>query len=236
MTNPMSTPPQRRNSQGVAETVINYLRDGIREGRFVPGQRLVEVDLTRDLEVSRGSVREALGKLSVEGLVEITPHRGATVRRMSRRDVSELFAARKILEGGVARLAADQAADTPQHAALVEALEEQRRWTEATDIPGYAEANERVHNLLIEVSDNGVLADLVGQLHTKAWRSLVRGYMSVEAVRRSSRQHVAILEAVTAGDGDAAERLMREHIQTTEDSSTWNGPPAASPITPGFAE
>lgn len=201
--------------QSVLDRVLDHLRDGIRDGLFAPGQRLVEVDLTQSLDVSRGTIREALGRLAAEGLVEIIPHRGAAVRHMTEQDVAELFAVREILEGGAAGLAAKRAADSPHREALLAEIERQREWTEATDIPGYAESNEQVHTLLVEIADNALLADLIGQLHTKAWRRLQRQSLSVGSVRESSSQHVGILEAVAAGDADEAESLMRAHIGST---------------------
>lgn len=205
--------------QGAAQKVLEYLHTGIRSGEFAPGQRLVEADLARTLGVSRGTIREALNRLTAEGLAEITPHRGAAVRQMTGEDIAELFAVREILEGGAARLAAERIADSPRRDALLAELAEQRKWTEATDIPGYVEANERVHGLLVDIADNRHLADLIGQLQTKAWRAISRDLLSVSRVHESSKQHVAILEAVLAGDGDAAEAHMRAHIHTTKKSA-----------------
>lgn len=219
----MSASAPGSERQGVSEKVLEHLRQGIKDGTFAPGQRLIEVDLTRDLAVSRGTVRQALGRLAAEGLVQLTPHRGAAVRQMTSKDVAELFAARELLEGGTARLAAERAADSPYREALIEELASQRDWTEATDIPGYPEANERVHTLLVDTADNGLLAELIGQLQTKAWRTLFRDSFSVSDVRESSRQHVGILAAVLDGDGERAEMLMRQHIQTTaEGARNWH--------------
>src|ERR1700750_1796687 len=86
--------------------IVESIREGIRQGHYSPGHRLIESDLTREFGVSRGPVREALGRLQVEGLVEIAPHRGASVRRMTRHDVDELVVVRQMLQGGAARLAA----------------------------------------------------------------------------------------------------------------------------------
>jgi DNA-binding GntR family transcriptional regulator len=208
--------------RGVSEMVLEHLRQGIKDGTFAPGQRLVEGDLTREYSVSRGTVRQALGRLATEGLVDLIPHRGAAVRQMTPSDVAELFAVREILESGTARLAAENAAASALRDELQAEIAAQRQWTEATDIPGYAAANERVHRLLINMADNRLLADLIGQLRTKAWRTQVSDALSVSTVRESSRQHVEVLEAVLAGDAERAETLMRRHIHTTaEHSTTW---------------
>lgn len=211
----MSASPPKSPPKGASQRVVEYLHEGIKSGILAPGQRLVEADLARDLGVSRGTIREALNRLAAEGLAEITPHRGAAVRQMTLEDVAELFAMREIIEGGAARLAAERVSESPLRDSLLAEIEEQRRWTEATDIPGYVEANERMHGLLVEIADNQFLTSLIGQLQTNAWRTLSRDLLSVSRVRESSRQHVAILEAVAEGRADSAEKLMREHIRTT---------------------
>ena len=96
---------QRRGQ--TVDDIIERLREAILAGRIVPGQRLVANDLTGQLGVGRGSVREAFQRLASDGLVEIIPNRGAIVRRLSRDQVRELFQIRVNLEGLAARLAAE---------------------------------------------------------------------------------------------------------------------------------
>src|ERR1700723_3733451 len=86
--------------------IVERLRDDILARRLPPGARLVESDLTTRFAVSRGPVREALRRLAAEGLIEHVPHRGALVRRLSPREIRELFQIRIELESLAARLAA----------------------------------------------------------------------------------------------------------------------------------
>ncbi len=205
--------------QGTAALVTDQIREGIKSGRFSPGHRLVEAELTREFGVSRGPVREALSRLEAEGLVEIAPHRGASVRQMTRRDVAELFTAREILEGGAARLAAEHIDEGDHRRRLKKELTENRRWSKTTDIRDYVEINTRFHNLVVEIADNRLMADLIAQLQTHIYRVLFLDFLSVDGVRRSSLQHVKIAEAILAGDGRAAESLMRKHIHRTADET-----------------
>ncbi|UCE30896.1 MAG: GntR family transcriptional regulator, partial [Burkholderiales bacterium] len=99
-----------RPAPSVVEDAVARLREALLEGRFAPGQRLVEADLVATLGVSRSSVRSALERLAAEGLVRLSAHRGAVARRMSRREVEELYAIRERLEGLAAGLAAERAA------------------------------------------------------------------------------------------------------------------------------
>ncbi|WP_033455106.1 GntR family transcriptional regulator, partial [Bordetella bronchiseptica] len=94
-------------SGSTLEYVVDTLRQGILSGRLVPGQRLVEADLTRQLGVSRGPVRESFRRLSAEGLVESIPNQTTMVRRYSKAEMLELFEIRAELEALAARRAAE---------------------------------------------------------------------------------------------------------------------------------
>ena len=87
------------------EQVAETLLDGIKGGRFVPGQRLIEADLTAELGVSRGPVREALKHLAAEGLIHLIPHRGAYIRKLTRRQAIDILVIQETLTALAARLA-----------------------------------------------------------------------------------------------------------------------------------
>jgi DNA-binding GntR family transcriptional regulator len=199
--------------------IVESIREGIRQGRYSPGHRLIESDLTREFGVSRGPVREALGRLQVEGLVEIAPHRGASVRRMTRDDVQELVVVRQMLQGGAARLAALNINRADNRARLKGALAETKKWTRATDPTGYIEANDAVHDLILEIADNHLLATMIRQLRIQAFRLLFVGILSIENVRDSAKGHVAIINAILAGDADEAEAAVRRQLQHTADQA-----------------
>src|SRR5690606_40886702 len=76
-------------SSDLVDKVITAIKKGVRFGRYVPGQRLIENDLATTFQVSRGTVRDALRRLEAEGLVHFERYRGASIRKMSRRDRSE---------------------------------------------------------------------------------------------------------------------------------------------------
>lgn len=88
------------------DRLVDWLRSGILNGRYAPGQRLVEADLTHNFKVSRGPVREAFRRLSAEGLLQMVPHRGALVRKLCYEETVEMFQIRSGLEPLAARLAA----------------------------------------------------------------------------------------------------------------------------------
>ena len=108
-TSPVEPSPGQR-SGGVhaplSDVVADKLRHGIASGRYKPGERLVEERLAAELGVSRNPVREAIRSLASEGLIEVTPRRGAVVMSLDRDDAWEMIEVRAALEGLNARLAA----------------------------------------------------------------------------------------------------------------------------------
>lgn len=195
--------------------VVDGLREAIKIGRYSPGHRLTEVELTEAYGVSRGPVREALGRLESEGLIEITRHRGATVRQMTRENVAELFVAREILEGGAARLAAGNIDVGDHRAQLEHQMRETVRLAEAEDGRAYADANEAFHGLIIAIAGNSVVGGLAEQLQTRTQRILYVQFISLARVRASAAHHERIANAILAGQGDRAEKAMRRHIRET---------------------
>jgi DNA-binding GntR family transcriptional regulator len=199
--------------------IVEAIRDGLRWGRYSPGQRLIEADLTRMFDVSRGPVREALGRLQVEGLVEITPHRGASVRQMTSRDVEELMVVRQMLEGQAARLAALNIDQSDNRENLKRATRELKQWTRTKDVVGYVEANDAVHGLILEVAGNRLLTKMVRELRQHAFRLLFADILSVQHVRQSALDNVQLLQAILEGDATKAESVMRRQLQRTADEA-----------------
>jgi DNA-binding GntR family transcriptional regulator len=197
---------------GAVERVLDALRDGILDRRFAPGQRLVEADLTRDLGVSRGPLREAFRRLSAEGLIDIVPHRGAVVRRLTPRETADLFEVRVELESLAARRAA---------AAMSDAVA--RRRFEAAIAPvfsnaprasgDYMDENATFHGAVLEASGNDQLAAIAGQLQLPLIMLQIRRALPAEVMRRSVEEHRRIAAAILAGDGAAAAAAMRAHLE-----------------------
>lgn len=210
------------NSESVNLTVVDYVAEsikvGILEGRYALGQRLVEADLTAELGVSRGPLREALRRLAAYGIVEIQPYRGAVVRRLSRAELNDLFRVREILEGLAARTAAERI-KMPGNRDRALAL---RREIEAAelivDVMDHIEDNEKFHRTIFDLSGNYSLQRAIIPLQMPTYRLAFFRLFS-ENRRRSLVQHADILEAIIAGDPDRAEAEMCAHIRATEELS-----------------
>jgi DNA-binding GntR family transcriptional regulator len=206
----IATPARRGES---VEQVVAQIREGILKGRFALGQRLITRQLTTELGFSRSTVREALSHLASEGLVERVPNRGATVRRLSRAEIKDLFQIRELLEGLAARLAAIAVADRNNRAIV------QWVWERVTvDTASYRDFHDQnllIHGTIVRVGGNQQLEGLMARMHTPFVMTQARLAMTPGEIERSQREHREILQAVLAGDPDAAETAMRRHLRNT---------------------
>jgi DNA-binding GntR family transcriptional regulator len=197
------------------ERVHDHLRDEILSGRMTPGTELSEVALAESLGVSRGPVREALGRLATEGLVTIRPRRGAVVRALSSDEFIEAYQVREALETMAVRLAVPKL--TAEHtSALERAIVEMARCGNADDVQGFFEANTAFHLVFFDAAGNRMLADLYLQVRGQIDRHRLRSLELRGDVRRSIAEHKAILRAAKAGDVERAVHLVSEHIRVPQ--------------------
>jgi DNA-binding GntR family transcriptional regulator len=199
----------------LSQRVHEHLREEIISGRLTPGTELHEVALAESLGVSRGPIREALGRLSAQGLVTVRPRRGAAVRALSAEEFLEAYQVREALEVMSVRLAVPKF--TPDHVADMQRLiEEMSGFADAGDVQGFFEANAAFHQLFFEVAGNRMLMELYRQLRGQIDRHRLRSLELRGNVRRSITEHRAILRAVRAGDVERAVHLVSEHIRVPQ--------------------
>lgn len=197
------------------QRVHEHLRDEIVSGALAPGAELHEFALARSLGVSRGPVREALGRLASEGLVTIRPRRGAVVRALSGDEFIEAYQVREALEMMAVRLAVPKL--TPEDLAAMERLiEEMASRGEAGDVQGFFEANSEFHQRFFEVAGNGMLSELYRQLRGQIDRHRLRSLELRGDLRRSIVEHRAILSAAASGDVGQTVDLASEHIRVPQ--------------------
>lgn len=198
-------------SETIVEHIIRSIRDAIREGHLAQGQRLVVADISREFGTSAGPVREAIRRLTGEGLLEFTPHRGAAVRRFGERQVREIFQVREALEGYAARLAAENIGRSDYRDRLAGCLARLR--STLGELAPHTQAKQDFHDLLYEFSGNDVLRETATRLTSPLYRLHFNELMGLDRARESLREHEGIVEAILAGDGVRAERLMRTHLR-----------------------
>ena len=191
--------------------IVELLRDDILARRFEPGARLVESELTQRFAVSRGPVREALRRLAAEGLIEHVPHRGAVVRRLTRKEIAELFQIRVALESLAARLAAEVAdaeARVAFEAAIAPIFSDAPR--SACD---YLAENSAFHEAILTLAGNGQLRDLSLKLQLPLIMAQVGDVLTPDVLAASVREHRALAAAIRDRDGAGASAAMRAHLE-----------------------
>jgi DNA-binding GntR family transcriptional regulator len=148
------------------DKICDVLRTWILEGKLKPGERIVELTLSRELNVSRAPLREALWLLERQGLVQIRAHHGAYVTQLSEQDIVEIFEIRELLETHAAKRirAANDVAD---RALLRQALEELEAACRARDIRLFSTADLRFHQTLWELSGNRHLQSVLNDMSTR---------------------------------------------------------------------
>jgi DNA-binding GntR family transcriptional regulator len=187
------------------------LRDAIVTAQLQPNERLVESDLMELLGASRFAVRTALVRLAQEGLVEHERNRGAKVRLVGEEEAAEILESRMVLEGLAARYAATRA--TPEHVAELRAIvAEMRALLDAGDLLGASDLNARLHARILEIAANATASRLVGMLNSQLVRFQYRTILVPGRAEQSHAEHRALVDAIAAGDADAAEAAVRVHL------------------------
>lgn len=187
------------------------LRAAIVSGELLPGERLLEEELSARLGLGRAAVRMALVRLEHDGLVQRERHRGARVRRVSDGEAVEILEARAALEGLAARHAALHA-DEAAIAGLREIIAEMRRLREAGDLLALSNQNARLHAGILEASGHETAKRLSRTLSSQIVRFQYRTVLLPGRPAHSFGEHSAIVEAIAAHDPDAAEKAMQHHL------------------------
>lgn len=197
------------------ERVYAHLRDEILANRLPPGSVLSEVPLAASLGVSRGPIREALGRLASEGLVTIRPRRGAIVSTLSHEEFLQAYQVRESLETLAIRLAVPRFSDE-ELARIDELVQEQAAAVDHDEIDAFFVLNNTFHQMFVDASGNAPLQDMYRQLIGHMGRYQMRSLALRGTVRRSVAEHRAIARACRARDPERAERLLRNHIRVPQ--------------------
>jgi DNA-binding GntR family transcriptional regulator len=213
-----AAPPARRGTggaDGAVDRVHAAIRTAIIHGRYGLGQRLIEAELSAEYGVGRSSIREALRRLSGEGLVEIVRNKGAVVRRFTRAEIADFFCVRGELEALAARLAAEKCRNPECHAKFLDGMAQRPQPTGPGDVAGYSTENRQFHRLIVTLAGNKQLESLLEQLHIPILALQLWPYVPANFLVSAIGEHDEIAAAILAGDGPMAERLMRRHVRNS---------------------
>ena len=200
-----------QNHRPLREVVYEELKMQILTGAIVPGTRMMEVELAKEIGVSRTPIREAIRKLEKEGLVTIEPRRGAYASQISTQDMVEILEVRQNMEG----LAAFFAASRMQPEQLEELKEISELYNKAVNDGNMEEMikhDTKFHRIIVESCNNKVLVQMIEQLQELVLRFRYIYYDNFRRAENMPEEHFEILHAIETGDAEAARNAADVHI------------------------
>lgn len=196
----------------ISESVYQQIRKQIFEKKLLSGQRLPEVSIAKELEVSRTPVREALRRLAGEGLVQIIPNWGAAIVSPTEQEISDTCKVRKNLEAMAIAKAAGKI--TPvQLRRLQECIDLGHKTSANQDLEAYLSVNDDFHMIIAESSGNATLTGFVKNILSRASIQILFGESSAAInAEPSLDEHSEILKALGERDESLCISLIEKHI------------------------
>lgn len=222
MARPKDAPPvtrrarQRPSLAGLTamparDRAYHDLRYRILTGRLAPGTTLLETELAALLSLSRTPVREAAIRLAEEGLIDVRPRHGITVRSLTLTDVRDILDVLSALEIRAVELVAQRGLTTPQHDQLTHLLDRMERATRSGDIAQWSDLDDDFHSTIAMICGNDRLLSTLDEY----WAQQYRPRMMIVPLRptptQSNIEHRQIVDALAAGDPEAARLAQQQH-------------------------
>ncbi len=190
------------------EAIVKKIKDAIIRGKWTQGERIVEAQLCRELDVGRSKVRDALRQLDQDGFIDLIPNTGAVVRKLSQRDIAQIYDMMGTLEGLAARVATPMMPEETiaKLEELMTEMEENREnkfqlW----------QNNFAFHNLLSSSSNNPWLINFMTNIRAQTHRMSLQSFYPEEQVKATLKEHRAIVKAIKERKPQRVESLIRKH-------------------------
>ena len=197
------------------DVAYQTLRKAILRGDLQPGERLMEMKLADQMGVSRTPVREAIRMLELDGLVVMTPRKGASVAQLSDRSLRDVLEVRRALE----QLAGELACERMTKKDFDDLAEANRRFTEvidSEDVTTVAEADEYFHSLIFKATGNEKLIQLVSQFREQMYRFRIEHIKDLPDRDILIREHQEIMQALRKRDVELTKKCIGDHILLQE--------------------
>lgn len=207
---PLDGRPGRPEGGNLSALAYRSISDMIKDRRLRGGEMIVEQRLADELGISRTPLREALQRLEGEGLVQKVANRSFIVRHVELKEYLQSLKVREVIEAEAAALAVGRI----DPALLAEIRAETLAITRSVPYDTHAHwaSDDRVHSLFIDACGNEVMAEIVNAL--RATTRLFEIARLADRLAPDSREHIAILDALDAGDAKAARRAVAAHIRS----------------------
>jgi len=207
---------KENNDQPLERNVLRYqikkiLTEAILNGELLPGDRIIETRIARELKVSQAPVREAIRELEQMGLVETQPYRGAFVKIINSEEIQEAYKLRRLIEGYAAQILAEKInGEVIERFSLL--LNEMRKCAQENNRSQFIEVDIAFHELLIKSTGSSLLYrvwSLINMAHLP-YLTFAKSTMSFEDL---VRQHDNILNALINNDAEGSCQAVQDHIE-----------------------
>lgn len=205
------------NLSSLRGRVFIQLENDILNGKYQPGESLIEMKLSEELGVSRTPIREAIRQLELEGLVQTVPNKGATVKGISAQDIEDIYTIRMMIEGLAAKWAAEKITK-PELDELKEALDFEEFYTYRNDIEHLLKFDSKFHDIIFKASKSKPLMHTLSTFHHYVQRARNASFGSPGRALEVLAEHKAIYQAITARDAEMAEKLTTEHVRNASNN------------------
>ena len=199
------------------QKLIERLENMILTGVFQPRERLVELNLAKELDVSRFWIRDAFKILETKGLIEVIPYKGAVVCDVDESEIENIFEVRLELESLATRKAAENARESD-----IKYLKKMARKFEESiddgDLGEMISVNEAFHNTIYELAQNPALIQVINQLKAQSHILRYHAWASPDIIKRIQKEHKMLIEAIGNKDFKLLDELARRHISYSKDT------------------
>ena len=201
----------RQKRATLTNRALKEIRDAIRSGKLKPGERLIEMQLAEEMQISRFPIREALRYLEKEGLVETTPFKGTHVARSTEKDMEELYSLRSSLEELAVRILIENL-DEKKIKKLETIIQSMQKASQTGNLDQMISEDLRFHQTICELSGHRKLLVV--------WRTLesqLQVFLNIEkdffeTTYQYVSTHNPIMEAIKNRNIETAEKAIREHL------------------------
>ena len=207
---------QLKVQKPLKDLVYLELKHKILTGEIVSQTRLMEIDLSEKMNVSRTPIREAIKRLADDGLVKVEPRRGAYVANISIKDMLDVFEVREDMEGFAAKLAAERITEDEkvELRKIADKYEEALRQGDKEQI---IELDEQFHNFIVACSGNETLSELVNYVQELSLRFRYLYYNDFSLYESTAEQHNKIMDAITGGRAEEARVEADAHVKALKE-------------------
>ena len=208
---------QLKVQKPLKDLVYLELKHKILTGEIVSQTRLMEIDLSEKMNVSRTPIREAIKRLADDGLVKVEPRRGAYVANISIKDMLDVFEVREDMEGFVAKLAAKRITEEEKGQLKEIAAEYEEAIEKADDKERIIELDEKFHNFIVKCSGNETLRELVNYVQELSLRFRYLYYDDSSLYESTAEQHNRIMDAINSGRENDARVEADAHVKALKE-------------------